>query len=63
MNERLAYSIPEVAQMLGVPESTVRGWENSGLLRVTRIAVQGKRGRALVKREDLDALLSGERVR
>ena len=57
MTERLAWTIAEVAAMLGVPKSTVRTWTETGVLACYRIHQTGKRGRVLVPASAVDRLL------
>ena len=53
-------TIPQVANLLGVTEPTVRGWVQRGELHATRIGVKGRR--YVVKRGDLDAYIEGQPV-
>jgi excisionase family DNA binding protein len=62
MTERVTFSIAEVAEMLGVPESTVRTWTATGVLGCYRIHERGKRGRVLIAAKDVDELLARSRV-
>ncbi len=54
---RVAYTVAEVAAMLGVPRSTVRGWTEMGVLPVYRIGLAGKRGRVLIPVDAFEELL------
>lgn len=62
MSERLAYSVAEVAEMLGLPESTVRTWTAAGVLPSYRIHERGRRGRVLIPRDAFHELLERSRV-
>jgi excisionase family DNA binding protein len=55
--ERLAYSVAEAADALGMAESTVRDRIKDGTIRTARIG-----GRVLIHRSELDRLLLGDRA-
>jgi excisionase family DNA binding protein len=52
---RLAYSVSEVAVLLGRDQATIHRWMNSGLIKSTKIA-----GIRLITRAELDRLLGGD---
>ena len=55
---RLAFSIKEVAQYLGVPKSTVDGWVQRGVIPTLRIE-----GRVLIPREEFERWLEQRKVK
>lgn len=58
MEKKLALSIAEAAEALGVASSTVRTMISTGQLKATRVGI-GK-GKWLVSRQALDDLLAGK---
>ena len=52
MSDRLAYSVKEVSDMLGVNPATVWRWIKKGVLRSVKVC-----GRVLISKADLDGLL------
>ena len=48
-------SLADTAILLGVPERTVRTWVRTGVLHPVRIG-----GRVLLRREDIDRMISGQ---
>lgn len=59
---RVAWTVAEVASMLGVPASTVRTWTETGVLPAYRIHETGKRGRVLIPRDALEETLAKSRT-
>lgn len=55
--ERLAYSVKEVSEVLGMSEATVNLHIKEGTIPSVKIG-----GRRLIRRDVLDAILSGEVV-
>jgi len=53
MSEREAFSIPEVAKIMGTSTATIWRWVNTGLIPVIKIV-----GRVFISRKDLDTVLS-----
>ncbi|MFH5804462.1 helix-turn-helix domain-containing protein [Alienimonas sp. DA493] len=51
-------TVDDVAAEVGRAPYTVRSWINNGRLNATRVSGTGPRGRLLVRREDLDELIS-----
>lgn len=56
--ERLAYTVAEVARMLGVPQSTVRTWAGDGTITTLRIG-----RRVLIPASTLSALVERNTAR
>lgn len=56
MADRLAYSVPETASMLGVSEQTVRTYISIGVLNATQPL--GKGSKVLIPADSLDRLLA-----
>jgi excisionase family DNA binding protein len=54
-------TIPEVARMLRVDETTVRRWVRAGALEAVKLPSHGKWQALRVKRATIDALLSGKK--
>ncbi len=55
-------TIEEVAEQVGRAPYTVRSWIRSGRLKATRVDGTGPRGRLLVHRESMEALIKGAGV-
>lgn len=55
-------TIKEAAAHACVSESIIRAWVASGLLAHYRLGAPGKRGKIVIKVEDLDAFLARQRV-
>lgn len=55
-------TVEEIAEQVGRDPYTVRTWIKRGKLPAVRVTGSGPRGRLLVRREDLDRLLSGGRA-
>lgn len=51
--ERLAYSLRDAAEALGVPWLTFRRWVYAGLIRSVKV-----RGRRLIPRSELEAIVA-----
>jgi excisionase family DNA binding protein len=52
------FTLPQIAEMLGVNPSTVRHWVNAG-----RLSAEKRGRRWLVEREDLEAIMAQRRRR
>lgn len=52
------YTVPEIADLVGRSSYTIRRWISEGRIRAIRIEGTGPKGRLLIARDQLDALIS-----
>jgi excisionase family DNA binding protein len=57
-NHKSHYTVDEIANLVGRSDYTVRRWISTGRIKAMRIGGTGPKGRLLVPRDQLDALIA-----